>query len=722
MIVGLGGVVGVQNQAYSLDATTAAILARMSGTMSVTARFVADQMVRRLKAEGLWAKIDGFYPFFLAPTEADGLLNWKAEDSLTAGGDPTFTQGRGFTGDGVDAYLEAPYQPTDGQMTQNSAHLAIWSLSATSAAPNFAGVTNFSITTRTGGDASRWQVNSSSGFTNGTTNGSGFFLGSRTGSTAAAEDGYQDGVNRKTSGGTSTTPAAFNFRFLCLNGSSPNYSAGEIAFGGFGAGLTANEAAIYYGIMYEAMRASGVIQPVAISSPVNPNRIYALTSGDDRDFTVTGTYAGVASSIEARSINADTGAEIVAWGTLDAAPSGKAFTGTETVPAVNAWQKFQARNPANPGAVATDTNQFGVGLVILKTGQSNMARKAAERDNPPASNALTRRFTGGSGSLWYAPDLDEQVGEPTSQNGARGFGGNGEVVFANKLNELTSLPVAVIPCAVGGTSASQWEVGNTSWNNANTCVSRSNGPGWAGLSMAVHDQGETDAGNGTSGAAWTTSFENTVAGMRTQTGDASFPVLIGLLGACLDGTSDANVEAIRQAQLALVDSGDHPLAYCRYDLPLIDNFHYSAANYARIGRREALSVAYHLRGVGYSGAGPKIDAATIADGFAALYVSVTHEGGTGLTDASGSTVGAGLTGWEVQVDSSPVAISSTAFESGQIRLNLASTVSTGQTVEVRYMYGADPDIGNVTYDNTSFGDVVGLPLQPSRGWVAASVT
>lgn len=94
-------------------------------------------------------------------------------------------------------------------------------------------------------------------------------------------------------------------------------------------------------------------------------------SGANASVPVVGTYTGTApSSVEARVVRwSDPTTEVLTWTTLDASPSGGAFSGTLTVPRQPYGMRVEVRPSGGSGI--TDAMRIGTGLYIAAYGQSN---------------------------------------------------------------------------------------------------------------------------------------------------------------------------------------------------------------------------------------------------------------------------------------------------------------------------------------------------------------
>jgi hypothetical protein len=88
-----------------------AFWARTSGTMSDDWKSSYNQLVKDLKAAGIWQKADAFY-VFASENESDARLNLiKNAHTCQAYNSPTFYAKSGFKGNGSSAYLDAQFSP-----------------------------------------------------------------------------------------------------------------------------------------------------------------------------------------------------------------------------------------------------------------------------------------------------------------------------------------------------------------------------------------------------------------------------------------------------------------------------------------------------------------------------------------------------------------------------------------------------------------------------------
>jgi len=96
---------------------------------SLSQRALQDQVVRTLKSGSIWSELDLFYMFATDGDSDFATLNWKNPSAYKASkvNSPTFTSNIGFTGNGVNAYLNTNWNATIGpKFTQNSASHGVY--------------------------------------------------------------------------------------------------------------------------------------------------------------------------------------------------------------------------------------------------------------------------------------------------------------------------------------------------------------------------------------------------------------------------------------------------------------------------------------------------------------------------------------------------------------------------------------------------------------------
>lgn len=241
---------------FSPEAT--ALFARMTTPPSSARKAIINNLIVALKAAGVWAKLDALYVFAAADSQA-ALLNWKgATYDATLSGAPTFTTDRGFQMSSGN-YVDSNFNPTTAaspQFTQDNAHFSVWSRTSGSDANIDAGYSlssfNLALRVRNTSDLVSFRINAASYLSVSNTNGSGFFLGSR--SDSSSTSGYINGSLVGSGSYASVAPSSTTISFGRCN---TNYSARQQSAGSIGANLTGSEVSNFYTALQAYMTAVG---------------------------------------------------------------------------------------------------------------------------------------------------------------------------------------------------------------------------------------------------------------------------------------------------------------------------------------------------------------------------------------------------------------------------------------------------------------------------------
>jgi hypothetical protein len=116
----------VFSQPSSYDADSVAYFAA-AGITDATRKGLIDTMVKGLKADGLWKKLDWLLVAGVASVEMR--TNVRAPSKVASAiNSPTYTVDRGFSGDGSTAYLDLGevYNNTGNQWGQDNATIGVW--------------------------------------------------------------------------------------------------------------------------------------------------------------------------------------------------------------------------------------------------------------------------------------------------------------------------------------------------------------------------------------------------------------------------------------------------------------------------------------------------------------------------------------------------------------------------------------------------------------------
>lgn len=204
-----------------------------------------------LRADGVYQGLDRLW-IFAQPTAAQARIDLIAGASATINNAPTFTANRGYTGDGLAAYVDTNFNPSTagGHYTQNSASYGLWVYNDPGGA----------IGEPMGNDDNNWTIiqfraaGAIQAGINQTLSPPLWTPAARTGLTALDRTGasamaaYNNGVSSATGSGASTAPVSRNFTVLGANSSSGvvNFSTAGVSAAFLGGALgSAGQAALY---------------------------------------------------------------------------------------------------------------------------------------------------------------------------------------------------------------------------------------------------------------------------------------------------------------------------------------------------------------------------------------------------------------------------------------------------------------------------------------------
>lgn len=444
---------------------------------------------------------------------------------------------------------------------------------------------------------------------------------------------------------------------------------------------------------------------------------------------VTGSYTGSPSVIEARAVDFTSGAAITAWTPIVIYPTGGTYNGLLRVPQ-GCWYRLQVRDGVNTTITAQGLNKLGVGIIVVLSGQSNMA------------NFLTTPFhypSGGPRSVEWRGSVFNRLGNindnfpPSTKVLSAGPGGypdhpnsvpgssraDGYVYFANTLSTTFNVPVLMVEISSGGTSIQAWMQGQAFWTSV---VNRINQVG-GDFEVFQWLQGESDA-NTMSTATMKlrlTDLHNQLKALRVTNGHTASAMTFFLTSLGVGnsgGSSEGEFGNIRAAHIQFASETQGAfISACAHDTRTgADAVHIDGLGHAHIGRREGKTIA-SVMGFGVSGAGPKIIGATRSG--TAVTVQLKHSGGTALLDGDGGS-GAALTGFQFFDGVTPLPYVSSAIVGNTVAIALQSApvgVLTMSYAMSDVPYGTLPNSDNVKasilYDNATYiHSTTGCPCQP----------
>jgi Carbohydrate esterase, sialic acid-specific acetylesterase len=165
--------------------------------------------------------------------------------------------------------------------------------------------------------------------------------------------------------------------------------------------------------------------------------------------------------------------------------------------------------------------------VYLLAGQSNMSGRgsiqeltAAERTPDPAVSLY-----GNDGKRRAALDpLDDATGQVDAVSADPQAGVGPGLTFARQLRKVRKRPIALVPCAKGGSAIRRWRPGGGRDTLYGSCVARAREAG-APISGILWYQGETDAEAEERAAEWKPKFAELVGQLRRDLGSNRLPVV-----------------------------------------------------------------------------------------------------------------------------------------------------------------------------------------------------
>ena len=205
-----------------------------------------NTLIAGLKQAGVWSRLDAFY--MLAAHDAQAArLNWVADAyNLTAVNNPSFEVDRGYTGNGINAYLDTGFNPATagGKFSLNDAHLGVWCLTDASEDKNDIGNLNARIFARNSGSAisGRMNDNAAPSVAPVVTTAIGHTLLSRENSAGYRID--KDGVARVVTSNSSQVLSAGAIWLLGANGGA--HGLKQISAAHLGAGLSLSHSQVVH--------------------------------------------------------------------------------------------------------------------------------------------------------------------------------------------------------------------------------------------------------------------------------------------------------------------------------------------------------------------------------------------------------------------------------------------------------------------------------------------
>ena len=448
--------------------------------------------------------------------------------------------------------------------------------------------------------------------------------------------------------------------------------------------------------------------------------IQRAIGGTNQQVSVSGTCTGSAvSGVQAQVVDFGTGSNvIVSWTTIATAVSGGTFAGSLTVPQ-GGWYKVAVRAVTSNNvelARDTGTRRWGVGINILCIGQSNMVGNGSISNYTSVSGDLEALYS--NDNVWkHLSDPYDGGGLPSEVDYDSWVGASMVPALANALAaQFPTIPIGIVPAARGssplhGTDPLSW-VNRNPANHADTTNlygnSIANARAAGGVELIVMHQGETDATNMTSQAAYQADLQS-LLGFYREDLYPSIPLFICQIGRSTTAIGDKNrtdatMQPIRSAQLRSDDGANIYLAATAIDVDVDDTDHYLKSAHDTLGVRVANAITHHYGAANYY-RGPAISSAAYADGGkSSIDVHLQHRGGTDFTPTTA------INGFQVLDGAMPVTLGAVVRkDASTINISLPSPIAGIATV--RYLYGKLPfnTLTGAVHDNTDLQ----LPLEPT---------
>ena len=224
------------------DAAAVTLFSRMTTAPSAARKLLISNLIKGLKADGIWSLLDLFY-ITASHDSQSSLLNWISTSfNCTAVNSPAFVADRGYTSNGTTSYLDTSWIPATHAINyqQNNASLGVYSRTDINGTLRdigcLNGTLNMHMMARTSGNYNLI-LNANSSANKTVANSLGFFSGTRVDSSNFKH--WQNGVELQNNAVASTGLVTVRSLFICAlnSGGSPlNPSTRQIAFAFAGAG------------------------------------------------------------------------------------------------------------------------------------------------------------------------------------------------------------------------------------------------------------------------------------------------------------------------------------------------------------------------------------------------------------------------------------------------------------------------------------------------------
>ncbi len=197
-----------------------------------------------------------------------------------------------------------------------------------------------------------------------------------------------------------------------------------------------------------------VTATVAVNDFANYRVFQRDIGATSRSVTVSGTYSNMNwNRVEARVLQHGTGTTAVGWTTIDSTPGGETFAGDLAVPQ-GGWYNVEVRALDGAGSVLGSdrgTNKWGVGMIILVIGQSNMSGRGQTPYAVATSDLAVNYSNAGRWEHLADPYDDESPAGAVDDDNAKAAGSMIPGI-ANSLLQTFDFPIAFVPASKGGSN------------------------------------------------------------------------------------------------------------------------------------------------------------------------------------------------------------------------------------------------------------------------------
>tara|TARA_B100000519_G_scaffold95669_1_gene83137 strand:- start:2794 stop:4863 length:2070 start_codon:yes stop_codon:yes gene_type:complete len=320
-----------------------------------------------------------------------------------------------------------------------------------------------------------------------------------------------------------------------------------------------NETATQHGLRYASVNKSfdnlsiprGVITPSIASYET-----WQRNESDQALVEFDVDYEGSATTIE-RQLDGG------AWDTIVASPaSSGTYNESLTLDTGHHTIAYRFSNDVTGTLVTLD--YVTVGDVFVLAGQSQMRSQGENFQTYNRSTNGTRAVLLGNDDVWK--EASDPIDDNTNQVdgvsndellGRDAAGGSWMMRFCDNWLSEHDVPIAMIMCALGGTSQSDWQkTSSTTYNGINLYQSMTRRIGIAhGCRMVFFQQGELDAGTGTSSAQYQALYNALINDIKADFGLDTLIIPLGDIDAA--GYDPTDVATIRAAQILVAQNNNN---------------------------------------------------------------------------------------------------------------------------------------------------------------------